>query len=333
MKRIGKDMREKIFKEQIEEAKTIAICSHVSPDGDALGSSLGLGLCLEAMGKEVIYIKNDDYPKNFMFLKQKELLKDQAPRPVDLFIVTDVAAESRIGDGLEFFKLAKNSLCIDHHRTNSGFCKHNIIDPDASSTCQLVSELLVENKMDIPKDAATMLYLGMVTDTNRFLYESTESKTLRLAAHLIDQGAEKQLIHNSLYESTNKDYLLLEGEVLSQTKYICGNKISISTLSLDQLEKYKLSQAETDPLVSVLKSIEGVEVSCLIKENAEDFQKVSLRSKEDIDVSKIALEFGGGGHIRASGFPLEGLNRQEAMEIMTERLEKLCDGKGNIISK
>lgn len=332
MKRIGKNMRAKIFKEQIDQANTIAICSHLSPDGDALGSSLGLGLCLEAMGKEVIYVKNDDYPKNFRFLKQKDLLKDQDPRPVDLFIVTDVAAESRIGSGLEFFKLAKNSLCIDHHRTNSGFCRHNIIEPDASSTCQLVTELLLENKMAIPKDGATMLYLGMITDTNRFLYESTEAKTLRLAAELIDRGAEKQLIHNSLYESTNKNYLLLEGEVLARTHYLCDNKISVSSLSLDQLEKYDLSQSETDPLVSVLKSIEGVEVSCLIKENAKDFQKVSLRSKEDIDVSKIAQEFGGGGHIRASGFPMEGKSQEEAWEIMIERLEKLCDGKGNIIS-
>lgn len=315
------DKNLELFNKTIQKAKSIAICSHVSPDGDAVGSSTALFLALKEMGKEVYLVKNDDFPTNLSFI-QNDSYYTQEPLQTDLFIVTDVASVDRVGIGSNFYEKAKDSLCIDHHITNEGFFNNNIVEPHLSSTCELIARLLIDGGYKITKEIATYLYLGITTDTFRFQYESTSAKTLQVASKLLEKGADKKLINIELYESMNPDYLLLQAEVIKNATILDNGRIILASLRLDQLQKYNLDHDKVESLVSIIKSINGVELACLIKEYEDKVQKLSFRSKEIIDVSKLATEYGGGGHVRASGATLD-VSHDEAYKILEERLNKL----------
>ncbi|MGF0040464.1 DHH family phosphoesterase [Peptoniphilaceae bacterium SGI.131] len=312
------------FKEKIMAAKSVAICSHVNPDGDAIGSSFGLAYVLRGLGKKVSLIKNDDFPTNLIFMPDYEQQVSYDNEIFDLFIVTDVASLDRIGDAALILDRAGDSICIDHHRTNDGFANLNIIYPNYSSTCQLLADILIYADIEIGKDAATYLYLGMVTDTNRFLYESSGPDTLRTAAKLLEFGADKPLIHNNLYERLDLNYLLLQAEVIKNSRFMAEGKIILAKQDRDLLDRYGLDFDKTESLVAILKSIDGVELACLVKENEKDLQKVSFRSKTGIDVAALAQEFGGGGHVRAAGCSVKGTNSQ-VCALMFERMSKLIE--------
>lgn len=311
-----------LFKKLIDEADSISICSHISPDGDAVGSSTGLYLALKDLGKEVYLIKNDDFPSNLSFIGNKEYYTDKEPFETDLYIVVDLSDAPRSGIGAEYEKLAKTSLCIDHHQVQTSYCDHDIIVSDISSSCELVTNLLLGAGYNINEQAATFLYLGISTDTHRFQYDSSDADTLRTAAKLLDLGADKNFINLSLYENLNVNYLQLQAEVISKSKIFKDGKFILGRLTKDQLEKYNLDNATTEGLVSILKSISGIELSCIVKEHDDKDQKISFRSKESIDVSKLAKEFGGGGHIRASGCTILEDN-ETAYNKVLERLEKI----------
>lgn len=311
-----------IFNNLIQKAKTISICSHINPDGDAIGSSIGLYLALKDLGKEVYLIKNDNFPENLGFVKNESFYTDSNAFKTDLFIVTDVASIDRVGVGDEFYKLAKDSLCIDHHMSNQGFFNNNIINPYISSTCELIAQLLLDGGYNISKLASTYLYLGITTDTNRFMYDSTDVNTLKTAARLLELGADKQLINLALFDNLNVNYLFLQAEVIKSATFLNDNKFVIAKLSRQQLEKYGIDYDSAEGLVSILKSISNVELSCLVKEYNKDVQKISFRSKEKVDVSKLATEFGGGGHVRASGCTIL-TDIDSAFEILYKRIEKI----------
>lgn len=315
-----------LFNKTIQKSRTITICSHINPDGDAIGSSIGLYLALKDLGKEVYLIKNDDFPTNLTFMMdeffgEEDIYLDRAIKS-DLFIVTDVASKERIGSGIDFFNLSSDALCIDHHKTNSGFCKNNIIEPHMSSTCELIAGLLIDGGYKISNDTASFLYLGISTDTNRFLYESSSADTLRVAATLLERGAAKTLIHNQLYEREDPNYISLQAEVISKAKIFNSNKFILARITNEQLDRYNLDFDHIEGLVSILKSLDGIELSCLVKEDKEDSQKVSFRSKSQIDVSELALEYGGGGHKRAAGCTIKG-NNDEVFDLLYRRLQDL----------
>ncbi|NLW51906.1 MAG: bifunctional oligoribonuclease/PAP phosphatase NrnA [Tissierellia bacterium] len=311
-----------LFMDTINKANTISICSHISPDGDAIGSSTGLYLLLKEIGKEVYLIKNDEFPSNLRFVYNENYYTDTTPFETDLFILTDVAHHDRIGIGKEYKELAKDSLVIDHHQTDGGYCDKNLIVSTMSSTCQLITDLAIANGLNISKETATYLYLGMLTDTNRFLYDYTSADTLRTAAELLDRGADKGMIHLALYESMNVDYLLLQAEVIEKAKRFNDGKFILASLTNEQLNRYGLDHDETEGLVSIIKSIDGIELACLVKEHDLEDQKISFRSKDSVNVSELAKEFGGGGHIRAAGCTLLMTNEQ-AFDKMYERLKQL----------
>lgn len=314
-----------IFNRAIQRARTISICSHVNSDGDAVGSSTGLYLALKDLGKEVYLIRNDNFPTHLEFLNNPEFYTTGEAFKTDLFIVTDVASPDRIGSGVEFYNLAKDSLCIDHHKTNDGFCINNIIEPHLSSTSELIASMLLLGGYKISKLAATYLYLGITTDSNRFQYESTDSQTLRVAADLLDKGADKDLINNELFETLDTNLLFLQTEIIKSAEYINDGKFIIARLTTDLREKYGLDYDQSEGIVSLLRSIKGVELSCLVKEQEDKVQKISLRSQEFVDVSEIAKEFGGGGHIRAAGCTINSDN-DTAYKIMYKRLKQIDEG-------
>lgn len=320
-----KEKKIKLFN-QIENANNILISAHINPDGDAVGSSFGLCHILRDMGKNAYVIKNDEFPTNLDFMYDESLYFNDEFSDIDLFIAIDSADIQRIGSSIKYFELAKDTAVIDHHITNEGFSNNDIVYL-SSSACEIVAEIFLDKNIKPSKVACDYLYLGMLTDTYRFQYSSSTSKTLRIAADLIDLGANKEFIHDNLYERFDPNYLFLQAEVIKNANWI-GKQIITAKITKDLIAKYNLDYDKAEGLVSLLRTIDGVEVAAIVKEDTEFEQKLSFRSQNYVDVSKIAKEFGGGGHMRASGATVEG-TLDDVFEKLNNRLEKLYED-GNL---
>ena len=310
------------FFKLVQQSNNILISAHVNPDGDAIGSSFGLALVLQSLGKNAKIIRNDHYPTNLEFLKREDLYFNDDFDDIDLFIAVDSADIKRIGISKTYFDKAKSTVCIDHHITNEGYADINII-LRSSSTCEMLAEMLIDYDVYIPQDAATYFYLGILTDTFRFSYVSANSTTLRVAANLLDINADKNLIHENLYEKLNKNLLFFQAEVIKNATRI-GDKIIAAKITRELVRKYGLDFDKIENIVSVLRSIDGIEVSAIVREDGDIEQKLSFRSQNIVDVSEIAKEFGGGGHTRAAGASCKG-SVDEVFDILLNRLEKLYE--------
>ncbi|MDO4604899.1 MAG: bifunctional oligoribonuclease/PAP phosphatase NrnA [Helcococcus sp.] len=320
-----KEKKNKLF-EQIDNSNNILISAHVNPDGDAVGSSFGLAYILRNMGKNVYVINNDKFPTNLEFIYDESMYYNNQFEDIDLFIAIDSADIMRIGSSIEYFNKAKDTAVIDHHITNTGYSNNDIIYL-SSSACEIVAETFIDKGIDIPQKAADYLYLGILTDTYRFQYSASTSNTLRVAAALIDLGARKDFIHGNLYERFDPNYLFLQAEVIQNATWI-GDKIITAKISKDLIDKYNLDFDKSEGLVSLLITIDGVELSAIAKEDTDNQSKLSFRSQNIVDVSKLAKEFGGGGHMRASGATVQG-SLDEVFERLNKRLEKLYED-GNL---
>lgn len=317
------------FLKSVQQSNNILISAHINPDGDSIGSSFGLALVLKHLGKNVKIIKNDDYPKYLDFLYREDLYLNSDMDEIDLFIALDSASIDRLGDSIKYFNKAKNTVCIDHHITNTGYAEMNLVI-QSSSTCEILAYMLIENNIYIPEDAATYFYLGILTDTGRFNYQTSNSQTLRVAADLLDINADKNLIHDNLYEKMDASTIIFQSDMLKKATHI-GDKVILVDIKKTDIEKYGYTFDDVEGIVSLLRTIDGIEVACIVKEYEDDEQKLSFRSHNIIDVSEIAKEFGGGGHIRASGATVKGTN-DEVFKLVQKRLEKLYED-GNLNSK
>ncbi len=303
----------------VEEARTIVLASHVKPDGDALGSTLAFALSLRRAGKDVTVFATDAVPGFLEFLPGISEMVAPTEEAYDLFIALDCSDPKRLGDGQKAFGNAKKTLSIDHHATNLNFADVNFVDAGAAATGQLVYDLLREMSLEITPEVATLLFVSICMDTGRFLYRSTSPKTHRIAAELIERGADTGDIYRRLYQSVSYDSLMLKYEILEKGKFLKDRRILLAFVDEETVRRHGLSMEDTEEVVEFLRDIEGVEVSCLVKEYGEKESKVSLRSKERVDVSKIALAAGGGGHVNAAGFTLF-VDLPEALKMVEEML-------------
>ena len=317
------------FLRLVQQANNIVISAHINPDGDAIGSSFGLALVLKHLGKNVKIIKNDDYPTYLNFVYREDLYLNNDFEEIDLFIALDSASIDRIGNSIEYFNKAKNTISIDHHITNTEYAETNLV-LQYSSTCEILAHLLIENNIYMPEDAATYFYLGILTDTGRFNYQTSNSQTLRVAANLLDIKANKKLVHDNLYERMDANTIIFQADMLKKATHI-GDKIILVDIKKTDIEKYGYTFDDVEGIVSLLRTIDGIEVACIVKEYEDNEQKLSFRSHNIIDVSELAKEFGGGGHIRASGATVKGTN-DEVFILVQNRLEKLYED-GNFNSK
>lgn len=286
----------------IRQSKSIAITSHESPDGDCVGSVLGLGLALQAAGKDVHIILSDPVPERLHYIPSWEIIeKPDANRSYDLFILVDLGDLPRMGKSITAMENSKTSICFDHHRTNQYVCDINYVDIDASSTCEILAEFLFAYHFDIPKDAATALYTGIITDSNRFLYDRARAKTMRLAADLLDKGALADRIYFYEYSNHDPDLLALTGSVMKNMEYLHNGRLVLAKIPNSLQKEFRVDYEDVEGVVGDLRDIKGVEVAVMLKEKSANDQKISLRAKEYFDVSEIAVHFGGGGHRKAAG--------------------------------
>ncbi len=295
----------------LRENDRFAVTSHEAPDGDALGSLLGMGLALAELGKDVVMFLGGQAPLpgeyRFLELEQKGLLR--AP-PADLgervLVALDCASAGRVGGEPGIVDAARFTVNIDHHHDNPRFGDVNLIVADASSTGEVLAGVLHELGVALTPEIAEALYIALVTDTGRFQYANTTPRALRLAAELVEAGADVHRVFQGVYENVQFAKLKLLARALERAHVLEGGEIVVSHLLRGDFEAVGATEPYSEGIIDVLRSVEGSMVSALIREPPRDggpTRKVSLRSSVDeVDVSAIARKSGGGGHREAAGF-------------------------------
>lgn len=293
--------------EFIKGSNDFIVTSHINPDGDNIGSTLGTYYFLKKLGKKVYYILDDFIPSNLSFLvKDIEILKSTDINIKDYNIIAlDCGDKKRICISEDLIENSNKLICIDHHTSNDYYGDLNYIDENASSTSELVYNLIsryntLHNEDTVDEKIATALYTGLITDTGNFMYSNTQCTSFDMAKELLFKKANKDLIIKEVFQSNKFDYYKLLGESLN-TLDIYENKIATITVTMDMMKRNNLTFNDVDGIVSYARDIEGVEVGILIKEKEEGEVKISLRSKTYVDVSEIAKSLNGGGHKKASG--------------------------------
>lgn len=298
------------FKEAIElinKSDNIFIASHINPDGDNIGSILALGLSLKKLSKNVRILKTDTIPTYLEFLPGIELIEEyqEDMGPDDLFILLDSSDEDRLGKLKRLLGLTSNIINIDHHISNTNFGKINIVDPKACATGEILYSLLDHMNIELDKDIGTNLYTAISTDSGSFKYESVTRDTHEIISKLFDLDIDHSDININLYEKMTINRFKLTNSLLSNANFYNNGRIAIVKVNDDILKETNATMEDTDSIVSSLRKIDTVEVSCLLKEFEKEEIKVSLRSKEYVDVAGVCQEFGGGGHKRAAGCKIE----------------------------
>ncbi len=306
----------------IGDAKKIAILGHVRPDGDCIGSCLGLANYIWDNYPELqVDIFTEQFSEEFMMLNGADRIRHdyENAEVYELCIAVDVSEKSRLGEGEKCFDKAVRTLCIDHHYTNNGFADENVIESTASAASELMVTLLDMNKISL--NAAECLYLGIVHDTGVFKHSNTTEKTMTLAGKMVSKGVNtSRIIDNTFYKKTFLQNRLL-GEVLIASRLYLDGKCIIGAVSNDKLKEMGAVPNDTNGIVDQLRVTDGVKCTVFLYGLDDGGFKASLRSDEDIDVSVIAGAFGGGGHVRASGCNVNG-TLEEAVDSLLAEISK-----------
>ncbi len=311
-----------LFIKAIEKATKIAISGHIRPDGDCVGSCVGLRqYVIEQYPQKRVDIYLQPIKPEFEFLKGAKTIKN-APNEnavYDLFICLDCADKGRLGEFAVMYDNAKATFCVDHHISNEGFADEEVILPDRSSTSEILCELLDIEKMS--KDVAEALYMGIVHDTGVFKHQNTTKKVMYLAGDLLEKGINpSKIIDDTFYKKTYIQNQIL-GRALLESVLVMDKKVIFSVIKQSWFRFYGMTTADLDGIIDQLRVTEGVEVAILIYETEPSLYRVSMRSNEYIDVAKIAKEFGGGGHVRAAGCGIHG-SYYDVINNITLHIEK-----------
>src|SRR6266404_4456919 len=291
----------------------LLLVTHENPDGDALGSILATKLALDQLGKDsVMYLYGDaPLPAEYSFMPLAEL---QRQLPDDwrerVLIAVDCANESRLGPDPEPLAGAPLVIDIDHHHDNSRFGAVNLIVANASSTGEVLRDLFAALGVELTPDIAEALYIALVTDTGRFQYSNTTAKSLRLAAELVEAGADVHAIFRRVYETVQFAKLKLLARALDRAQLYEGGRLLVSYLVRSDFSEVGAVEPYSEGIIDYLRQAEGAELVALIREPPTEGgprHRISLRSSHDeVDVSAIARQVGGGGHRQAAGFSSEG---------------------------
>ena len=316
----GANMYEEIIS-ALTNAEKIGIFTHVNPDGDAMGSSYSLKLALRNIGKcaEVFLAPEPDAaPMSIVIgLEEKMLPIEQC----DLLVALDCADSKRLGMYQDIFLNHPNTIAIDHHVTHQPYAK-NWIMRDLSSTCELMTELYEEMGTEITRDIANNLYIGLSSDTGNFKYSCVTGDTLGAAAKLISTGIDFAAISKRLFDTKRREYYDLMKIALDRLEFYEDGKVCVLYLEQEDFVRSDIKESEATGIVTLPSSIECVMVGVYIRKRDDGECKVSLRSVDVIDVAKIAVKLGGGGHMRASGFSAFDKTAREITEMVIAEVKK-----------
>lgn len=310
---------------ECRQAKTIGICGHIKPDGDCIGATLALSLYLKKrLPEAVVTVFSDEIAPCFACVKGiEEFNYSFDMEPQDVFIVVDTV-ENRIGNGEKYFKKAKKTINIDHHVSNINGCGMvNYIVPTASSASELIYDLIDPAYLDC--EIAEAIYLGIAHDTGVFKYSCTSPKTLRIVADLIEYGFDfPTLLDRTFYEKTYLQNLIL-GRILLESRMHLDGKVISGTMDLKTMSEMGITGKDFDGVINQLRITKGTDSAIFMYQINALTYKVSLRSKQIVDVAKISQHFGGGGHVRAAGFYYKGKPEDilaQILRLMEEEFQK-----------
>ena len=312
----------------LEGVKTVGIGGHIRPDGDCVGSCMALYLYIRTYFPDIDVTVYLDHPKPiFGHIECIDEIKTEADDSVfDLFITCDVSARDRLALAGALFEKAKKTVCIDHHVSNPGFADINHVQGDISSCCEVLYRILDSEKVTLP--ITTAIYTGMVHDTGVFQYSSTSPETMRIAGELMKTGIPfSRIIDESFYQKTYLQNQVM-GRVLAESILLQNGTCIIGYMRRRDMDFYGVEGSDLDGIVSQLRLTKGVEVAIFIYETETQTFKVSLRSNGKVDVSKVAVFFGGGGHTRAAGCDLHG-SMYDVINNITAEIERQLTEEDN----
>lgn len=318
----------KEIKEEILKSKRIGLSFHTSPDGDAIGSTLGLLNALRFLGKDSYIISRDVISDNLSFLSLATEIDGNTLVPqkdTDLVIILDCGNVDRISADLSNYN--GKIINLDHHISNENYGSINYVDPSAAATAELsyllIKELGIDfsDKSDEKVAIGNAIYTGLITDTGCFRHSNVTKRTHEIASELIELGVDNSKIHSNLFDNKPFNKVKLMGCVLSNIQLELNEKVAVLEIPKGMLEEFNLPNIDTSDIISIGLGIKNVEVSMLLKE-VEEGVKASLRSKNDVDVRKVAEVYGGGGHIKAAGVMQKNVNLSKAKENLLKTLKE-----------
>lgn len=317
----------------IQAAGNIVLATHIRPDGDALGSLLGLADILGNMGKQVVCYLEEPVPAMYAFLPRAVRIETDLDRVLGfarecgsdiMFINLDCGDLERLGKSGPALQTIHPCLVIDHHQGNSGFGDLAWVEPHRSSTGEMVYDLAAALGAEISKDAAECLYTAIVTDTGSFQYDSTSSHTFAVAGSLVACGVQPDVISQHLYDTASFGRLRLMQQVLATLQSYCGDQVAVIQVTRTMLQDTETTLEDCEGLINLPRSVAAVRVAVFLKESTDEPKSisVSLRAKGDCDVAAVAAEFSGGGHRNAAGFRMSGKTLEQVRDRLLPKLEQ-----------
>ncbi|MEG1995915.1 MAG: bifunctional oligoribonuclease/PAP phosphatase NrnA [Oscillospiraceae bacterium] len=272
------------------------ILTHISPDGDTLGSAFGLMKALKLLNKTACVKCSDEIPPKYEFIMEGNCC-DFEPKTI---ISVDIASPSLLGESLNKFA-DSIILAIDHHEINTLNAKDIFIRPNAAASCELIYEVITNLGVKINSDIANCLYLGITTDTGCFKYSNVTANTHNVAAHLVECGAQHAQINRVFFDTKTINQVKIECEAYKNLEYYFEDRVALIGISKELVEQTGATESDLDAISTIPRSIEGVEIGVTIKQKDETSHKISIRTNKYINASEICAKLGGGGHIRAAG--------------------------------
>ena len=310
--------------ELIREAQTVAVVSHVNPDGDTVGSAAAMRLILTSLGKDVTLLCDGKVPDMLSFLPGQDLFRvpDGSEGPFDLMLAVDVSDEKRLGACASLIAKSKRTAQIDHHPTNPLYMEVNSVDGDAPATCVLIHEQMKTLGVPLTRDIAICLYTGISTDTGNFAFGSTNAEAFRIMGELMEHDLPLSKLNRILFRVKSREQTKLLGKALESLTFRGNGKIAVMKLTMADFEACSALSEHADTIVNYGLDTKKTEMALLARETEEGQIKFSLRAKEPCRVDGIAGQFGGGGHPQASGITMDG-----TLEEATERVLRAMEEK------
>ncbi len=300
----------------------ILILTHRSPDGDTIGSGYALAMALRKLGKSVKVDCTDPFPEKYSYFTDK---LEKLEFDEEFVVSVDIADTKLLGEKLSNYA-DKIDLCIDHHGSNTKYAKEYYVEASAAAAAQVIAKLIRLMNVEFDKDIANAIYTGITTDTGCFRYTNVTAETHRIAADMIDCGAESGMINRLMFETKSRSRLEIERRVMDSIQFYLDGRCAIAYATIDMMKESGAVDSDMEGVSSLPRQIEGVMAGITLREKNNGKFKVSVRTTDELDASAICANFGGGGHKAAAGCMITG-TLNEAIEQIIEVVRQALEGK------
>lgn len=314
-------MLESVAKTLLSKDK-ILILTHRSPDGDTIGSGYALAMALRKLGKSVKVDCTDPFPEKYSYFTDK---LEKLEFDEEFVVSVDIADTKLLGEKLSDYA-DKIDLCIDHHGSNTKYAKEYYVEASAAAAAQVIAKLIRLMNVEFDKDIANAIYTGITTDTGCFRYTNVTAETHRIAADMIDCGAESGMINRLMFETKSRSRLEIERRVMDSIQFYLDGRCAIAYATIDMMKESGAVDNDMEGVSSLPRQIEGVMAGITLREKNNGKFKVSVRTTDELDASAICANFGGGGHKAAAGCMITG-TLNEAIEQIIEVVRQALEGK------